>query len=378
MPLTSQMRMFASSPETSPVVIMDMSEVQLIKADPLCSGLCGCSEEPGGAGWWLSTDNQRVGAHAGLAQGATGVWYPLFAARAFWWQKPHIHHWQCLRTLCLDLKKYMVGGWDHWPHGSQDDWAVVLPFGLLHVSCKRPFAGRFAETCKLMSLMTANSSEIMVSKWIFFQRYHGNAISGCQLCLLSTAHPGESSGLAAQVMLILDEAERVKQRVRGEEVLFLFSSCEKRGPICPEHPIPRAGGSTAPHQAQPLACVVGSEEGEDPPFSSAPPFSSLLFSHVYIRSNVILVLGHIPLISLWKNLHKKLEQAEFLNQETVVEVTEPTPHHDVDSLPQLAANQFLSENADLGSPPQSLNPSIADGLQRERQKPCKIQPTLGC
>lgn len=74
----------------------------------------------------------------------------------------------------------------------------------------------------------------------------------------------------------------------------------------------------------------------------------------------------------------QLEQAEFLNQETVVEVTEPTPHHDVDSLPQLAANQFLSENADLGSPPQSLNPSIADGLQRERQKPCKIQPTLGC
>lgn len=127
-------------------------------------GLCGCSEEPGGAGWWLSTDNQRVGAHAGLAQGATGVWYPLFAARAFWWEKPHIHQWQCLRTLCLDLKKYMVGGWNHWPHGSQDDWAVVLPFGLLHVSCKRPFAGRFAETCKLMSLMTANSSEIMVSK----------------------------------------------------------------------------------------------------------------------------------------------------------------------------------------------------------------------
>lgn len=35
--------------------------------------------------------------------------------------------------------------------------------------------------------------------------------------VLSTAHPGESSGLAAQVMLILDEVERVKQRVRGEE-----------------------------------------------------------------------------------------------------------------------------------------------------------------
>lgn len=46
MPLTSQMRMFASSPETSPVIIMDTSEVQLIKAAPLCSGttnpLWGC------------------------------------------------------------------------------------------------------------------------------------------------------------------------------------------------------------------------------------------------------------------------------------------------------------------------------------------------
>lgn len=74
----------------------------------------------------------------------------------------------------------------------------------------------------------------------------------------------------------------------------------------------------------------------------------------------------------------QLEQAEFLNQETVVEATESTPHHVVDSSPQLAANQFLPEDADLGSPPQLLNPSIADGLQCERQKPCKIRPTLRC
>lgn len=62
----------------------------------------------------------------------------------------------------------------------------------------------------------------------------------------------------------------------------------------------------------------------------------------------------------------------------LVEVTKPTAQHNIACLPQLAGNQILPQDADLGSPPQPLKTFHSWCSPMWKTKLCKIQPSLWC